>query len=108
MAKALDLPALLSASRAAHQQAKQARREGRIDAHLEHLTTAAAYRLSAHDSDPTHTDSAWAEDRQRGFLHDLLMIFYADELAKDHTAVKSIVSERVKKATAVVAASVRQ
>lgn len=105
MSEAPDLSALLSASRAAHQQAKQARREGRIDAHLEALTTAAQQRLIAHTADPHHANPAWSEDRQRGFNHDLLMIFYAEELAKDHTRVKAIVSERVKKANAVVAQS---
>jgi hypothetical protein len=71
-AEAIDHPALdakvsalLTASRAAHEQAKALRRSHRVAEARDALSTAARLRREAHALDPDHIGPAWVEEQRQ-------------------------------------------
>ena len=73
---------LLAESQNAHEAAKHARRQGRVDDNRAALQTAQRTRQWAHEKDPMHTDQAWDQERAQRYHHADLLTFYATELAK--------------------------
>jgi hypothetical protein len=43
---------------------------------------AQAFRLAAHELDPTHADAAWQMDYFTGLLHDEILLYYQAELSR--------------------------
>lgn len=80
----MSVAALLKQSLAAHDRAKQLRRQARKDQARESLTQARALREQAHALDPDHTDAAWADEADRTptgrNTHQELTAFYAQML----------------------------
>jgi hypothetical protein len=68
---------LLTASRAAHDRARQARVEKQAETATTELTAARDLRVQAHEADPDHTTPAWAAENPG---HDAMMDFYTRKL----------------------------
>lgn len=92
----------LARARQRHQDAKRARREGRVDDARQATHDALTLRIEADDLDPTHADQAWVEDQHLHFDHASVLLFYREELAKDLDTQRARAKERLKHASHVL------